>query len=373
MPSERIEIVNDSGAVVKAMAPVIISASRSTDIPTYFPKWFISRFDKGHGYVTWYNPFNQKPVYVSFKNTKVIVFWTKNPKPLIPYLPELDAAGVHYYFQFTLNDYSQEGFEPNIPSLENRIQTFKNLSSLIGAERVIWRFDPIIFTKSLTPREIAERIFRISKELKGFTSKLVISFIDVKPYLKVQRNLLKYSSLLASQYGKNSISEVEPSPDQIDEFCGYLSKIQNYWKEKGWNLEISACAEKVDLSKFGISPNRCIDGNLMLKAFGDDQTLVDYLTKTPAKLKLDAEQLDLFGSGTSSPRKIITIKKDKGQREECGCIESKDIGMYNPCLNGCVYCYANTSPEVAIKNFEIRKAHPLAESIWLPRNSEQNC
>lgn len=136
------------------------------------------------------------------RTPRLLFFGTKNPKPLIPYLPELDAAGVHYYFQFTLNDYSQEGFEPNIPSLDSRIQTFKNLSSLIGKERVIWRFDPIIFTKSLTPREVAERIFRISKELKGFTSKLVISFIDVKPYRKVQRNLLKYSPLLASQYDK---------------------------------------------------------------------------------------------------------------------------------------------------------------------------
>ena len=92
MPAEKVEIVTDNGTKVKAIAPVIVSASRSTDIPAYFPKWFVSRFNGGRGYVKWFNPFNQKPVYVSFEKTKVIVFWSKNPKPFIPYLPQLDAA-----------------------------------------------------------------------------------------------------------------------------------------------------------------------------------------------------------------------------------------------------------------------------------------
>ena len=125
MSAEKVEIVTDNGITVKAMAPVIVSASRSTDIPAYFSKWFISRFKGRRGYVKWFNPFNQKPVYVSFEKTKVIVFWSKNPKPLIRYLPELDAAGVHYYFQFTLNDYQQENLEPNIPSVESRIQNLQ--------------------------------------------------------------------------------------------------------------------------------------------------------------------------------------------------------------------------------------------------------
>lgn len=188
MPAEKVEIVTDNGTKVKAIAPVIVSASRSTDIPAYFPKWFVSRFNGGRGYVKWFNPFNQKPVYVSFEKTKVIVFWSKNPKPFIPYLPQLDAAGVHYYFQFTLNDYHQENLEPNVPSVESRIRTFKKLASVIGPERVVWRFDPVLFTKALTPREVATRIFKISKELKGCTHRLVFSFIDIKSYKKVQRN-----------------------------------------------------------------------------------------------------------------------------------------------------------------------------------------
>ena len=333
MPAEKVEIVTDNGITVKAMAPVIVSASRSTDIPAYFSKWFISRFKGRRGYVKWFNPFNQKPVYVSFEKTKVIVFWSKNPKPLIRYLPELDAAGVHYYFQFTLNDYQQENLEPNIPSVESRIQTFKKLASLIGPERLIWRFDPVLFTKTLTPREVAARIFKISKELKGCTNRLVFSFIDIKAYKKVQRHLLKYSEHFAAQYDSASIEEAEPTAEQVEEFAGYLSKIRSYWQERSWDLEICVCAEKFDLS-------------------------------------FEIDQLNLFSALPTEKKKIITIKKDPGQRQECGCVESKDIGMYNTCLHGCVYCYANSSPELAIKNFERRKNHPLAESIFIPDSPE---
>lgn len=367
MTDKKINITTDSGMLVSAVSPVIVSASRSTDIPTYFSKWFIDRFKKGQGYVTWYNPFNQRPVYVSFKNTKVIVFWTKNPKPMLPLLHELDNAGVHYYFQFTLNDYYREGFEPNVASVASRIHTFQELSSRIGAERVVWRFDPILFTSTLTPREIAKRIFNISKKLKGFTSKLVVSFIDVRAYRKVQNNLLKHSKFLAAQYNKSTISEVEPSVEQINEFCGYLSKIKSYWKERGWDLEISTCAEGVDLSAYGITPNKCIDADLMLKVFGEDKELVNYLTGNS-----DAEESDLFSNTLESDKRVIVIKKDKGQRKECGCVESKDIGMYNTCLNGCVYCYANTSPQAAIRNFKRRKAHTASESIWLPGETKDD-
>lgn len=367
---KKIQIQTDTGLKLDAIAPVIVSASRSTDIPTYFSKWFIERFKNGQGYVTWYNPFNQKPVYVSFKNTKVIVFWTKNPKPMLPLLQELDNAGVHYYFQYTLNDYYFEGFEPNVASVDSRIKTFQQLSSQIGSNRVVWRFDPILFTKTLTPREIAKRIFHISKKLKGYTSKLVISFIDVKAYRKVQNNLLKHSEFLASQYNKSTIFEVEPSVKQINEFCGYLSKMKAYWEERGWNLEISACAEGIDLTSYGITPNKCIDAELMLKAFGEDKELVNYLTRNSA-----AEETDLFSNTQENGKRVIVIKKDKGQRKECGCVESKDIGMYNTCLNGCIYCYANTSPQSAIKNFKLRKSLPnadSAESIWMPKQPEKN-
>ena len=158
MVSDKHNITTDKGEKVEATAPVIISASRSTDIPAFYAKWFFNRLAKG--YCTWYNPFNiNQKMYISFERCKVIVFWTKNPAPIIPYLPELDKRGIHYYFQVTLNDYVKEGFEPNVPSVEERVETFKALSNLIGKEKVIWRFDPLIITPSIGPRELLTRIW----------------------------------------------------------------------------------------------------------------------------------------------------------------------------------------------------------------------
>ena len=106
---KKINIITDKGISVEAISPIIISASRSTDIPAFYAKWFFNRLAKG--YCAWYNPFNQQKMYISFKNCKVVIFWTKNPKPILPYLHELDEKGIHYYFQVTLNDYVKEGFD----------------------------------------------------------------------------------------------------------------------------------------------------------------------------------------------------------------------------------------------------------------------
>ena len=161
--NEKVTITIDNGEQVEASAPVIISASRSTDIPAFYAKWLFNRLAKG--YCAWYNPFNQQKMYISFKSCKVIVFWTKNPKPILPYLNILDEMGIHYYFQVTLNDYEHEGFEPNVPAIEERIETFKHLSQLIGKERVIWRFDPLIITPTIGPRELLKRIWYLGNKL----------------------------------------------------------------------------------------------------------------------------------------------------------------------------------------------------------------
>ena len=108
----------------------------------------------------------------------MIVFWTKNPAPIIPYLPELDKRGIHYYFQVTLNDYVKEEFEPNVPSVKSRLNTFIQLSELIGKERVIWRFDPLIVTPQLTTQMMLSRIRGLHNCLKDYTEKLVFSFVE---------------------------------------------------------------------------------------------------------------------------------------------------------------------------------------------------
>ena len=345
---EKISIITQSGQTVEAMAPAIISASRSTDIPAFYAKWFINRLRAG--YCVWYNPFNQKPTYVSFANCKVVVFWTKNPKPLIPYLHELDERGIHYYFQFSLNDYDHEGFEPNVPRLEERIKTFKELSQLVGKERVIWRFDPLIVTPQLSTRDLLIKVWNVGNELKGLTDKMVFSFIDINGYRKVQNNLVKETN----QFSKDTIEQAEFTRVQMNEIADGLAKCRDRWAAEGWHIELATCGEQIDLERYGVVHNRCVDGELMKQLWSDDKELLYYLyySELPSPL---------FGLDFTQPALTPEKLKDKGQRKVCGCMISKDIGMYNTCGHLCVYCYANTSKDCVLKN---RKKHNFnSESI----------
>ena len=297
--------------------PVIISASRATDIPAFFAEWFINRVRAG--YARWVNPFYAGQVQnVSFEKTRVFVFWSKNPKQLMRYLAELDELGFNYYFQFTVNDYEAEGLEPCLPPLMSRIETFRNLAEMIGKERVIWRYDPLVLAKSISVDSLLERVCRIANELCGFTEKLVISFADITNYLKVKRNLAKV------------IDYEDFSRDLMHEFAEKLSAAN-----QNWRLDLATCAEDVDLTKYGIEHNRCIDDKLMVRLFKDDVRLMDFL----------GYKKNLFGDEW-------TYVKDKGQRKACGCIVSKDIGMYNSCSHFCAYCYANNSPTVVRNNLK---------------------
>lgn len=347
--NEKYKLLNQQDIEVEATAPVIISASRSTDIPAFYAKWFFHRLEKG--YCVWYNPFNaHQKMYISFKNCKVVVFWTKNPEPIFPYLPELDKRGIHYYFQVTLNDYMQEGFEPNVPTVEKRIETFKKLSQTIGKEKVIWRFDPLIITPTIGPRELLKRIWNIGNQLKGYTDKLVFSFVDVKAYRKVQNNLIKETML----FTKEDVENAEANQAQRIEIVEGLQKIRNVWHNEGWNIEMATCAEDLDLEAYGIEHNRCIDGELMKRLFAEDEELVYYLHT------LKWPERDMFGNLPPIPLKKKSVK-DTGQRKICGCMVSKDIGMYNTCRHFCVYCYANTSKEAVLRNKD--KHNENSESI----------
>ena len=117
------EIKISDGTKVLAQMPVIVSASRSTDIPAFYADWFMERLKAG--YVKWFNPFNGLPLYVGFQQARLVVFWSKNPKPMLAHLDELDKLIPNYYFQFTHNDYDAERIEPRVPPLEERVETFK--------------------------------------------------------------------------------------------------------------------------------------------------------------------------------------------------------------------------------------------------------
>lgn len=319
--------------------PVIISASRSTDIPAFYAKWFFNRLKAGH--CVWYNPFNPKqPMYVSFDKCKFVVFWTKNPEPIIPYLKELDERGIRYYFQYTLNDYENERFEPCVPKLENRIETFRKLSEMIGKERVIWRFDPLIITPTLSPRDLLKRIWNIGNRIFGCTEKLVFSFVDVEAYKKVQNNFVKESP---NFFNKDNVLSAEFNAAQQNELVEGLKKCQAAWREKGWDITLATCAEKADFQD--IEHNHCIDSALIERICTDDPQMVYYLHT--GKLV----EPDIFGQIPPLPKKEKKMK-DPGQRKICGCMISKDIGMYNTCRHFCVYCYANTSKEIVLKNKE---------------------
>ena len=332
----KIEITTENGEKVFAQAPVIVSASRSTDIPAFYSEWFIDRLKKG--YLKWKNPFNGVPLHVSFNKTRLIVFWSKNPKPIIKHLDYLDDNNINYYFQYTLNDYTKEHLEGNVPNLESRIDTFMQLSEKIGKDKVIWRFDPYILTDTTGVDELLKRTEYIGNRLKNYTNKLVFSYADIKSYKKVQNNLRK-----------DSIPYLEFNDRTMNELALGLKELN-----KNWGFEIGTCAEKIDLNKYSIIHNKCIDDDLMIKLFLNDKLLMDFLG-------VKVEQPTIF-----DPNQKITKTrnlKDKGQRQACGCIMSKDIGQYNTCPHECVYCYANTSKEIAIKNYKAHKMNPNSETI----------
>jgi hypothetical protein len=283
---------------------MIISASRRTDIPAYYSEWFFNRIRDGRVLVR--NPMNVHQVS-SIKLTPDvvdgIVFWTKNPIPLLGRLGEL--SNYTYYFQFTITPYGKD-IEPNIPSKNETVFTaFKKLSDMIGPDKIVWRYDPILINKKY-PMEYHIRAFeKIALELHDYTRKVTISFID-EDYRGVKSNIKELALL-------------DFSIEKQKEIGSALADIA-----RDYGLRIDTCAEEIDLEQYGIDHARCIDDRLFEKL-------------------LDCH---------------LNIDKDKNQRYECGCIASVDIGMYNTCLNGCRYCYANYNQKTVARNHALH--NPLS-------------
>ena len=330
---QKIKITRENGETVEAQAPFIISASRSTDIPAFYADWFFHRLEKG--YSAWTNPFNGVKSYVSYQNARFFVFWSKNPKPLLDHLDELKK--LNCYIQFTLNDYVSEGLEKGVPPLDDRIQTFKRLVEELGKGRVIWRFDPLILTDKITIDDLLRKIENIGDQLFGYTEKLVFSFADIALYKKVKSNL-----------EKNNINYLEWTESQMFDFAKSLSELN-----KKWNFQLATCGEKIDIVQFDIQHNKCIDDDLMIRFAKNDKVLMNYLGVEIVNSLFEGE-------------KIIKKKdnRDKGQRQFCGCIVSKDIGEYNTCPHLCEYCYANTSKEIAVSNYnQVKQNSLISETI----------
>jgi hypothetical protein len=274
---------------------MIISASRRTDIPSYYSEWFFSRIKEGNVYVR--NHFNTRQISVINLNPELvdcIVFWSKNPKPMIDKLKLIND--YKYYFQFTLNPYKQN-VEARLPPKAEIIETFKKLSDIIGPQRVIWRYDPILINTQYNTAYHIDKFDKLASALKGYTEKVTFSFIDF--YKKILEKINLLGIIEISTESKNIIAQK-------------FSEIA-----RSNNLSIDTCAEGIDLSRYGITHARCIDDRLISKITGCN----------------------------------LLVEKDKNQRLECGCVKSIDIGEYNSCSNGCVYCYANYSSNIVDNNF----------------------
>ena len=169
MAWKKDKIQRDNGEWVEAQVPIIVSASRSTDIPAFYADWFFHRLKVG--YSAWTNPFNGVQSYVSYQNTRFIVFWSKNPAPLIPHLDYLKERNIDCYIQFSLNDYEKEQLERGVPPLHFRIDTFKRLVDKLRKGRVIWRFDPLLLTADITTDDLLHKLENIGDQLYGYTEK----------------------------------------------------------------------------------------------------------------------------------------------------------------------------------------------------------
>ena len=273
---------------------MIISASRRTDIPAFYSEWFMRRIHQQ--YCLCVNPFNRHQVtQVSLQPEDVdaLVFWTKNAEPLLSRLPELDARGYRYYFQYTLNGYG-ELFEPNLPELERCIETFLQLSERIGAERVIWRYDPVILSSRTDVSCHQQRFGYILERLQAATRRIVVSIVD--DYRKASHNFKRLQV-------QGLTIQADYRAEQLASLCTFMSE-----QSGRHNIPVYSCAESFDLTPFDILPGKCVDGDLIARLFNVQ----------------------------------VKAGKDRSQRRECGCLQSKDIGFYDTCLHGCAYCYAGT-------------------------------
>lgn len=289
---------------------MIISASRRTDIPAFYSDWFIKRIKQG--FVCVKNPMNAnqiKTVSLKPEDVDCIVFWTKNAEPLMQKLKILDDLRYMYYFLWTITPYGKD-IEPNLSDKKEIITNFIKLSEMIGANRVILRYDPIIINNKYTADFHIEYFKNLTAKLNGRTSRCIISFVDI--YNKLSKNTKK---IIGSQVNNSDMFDI-------------ANKLNEIAQEN--NITMQACCEEIDLSTLDIPRGACIDTTLIERLCGHK----------------------------------LNISMAKSQRQLCNCAESVDIGAYNCCAHGCVYCYANSSERTVDENI---KKHDINSPFLIGR------
>ena len=275
---------------------MIVSVSRRTDIPAFYPDWFFRRLEEKYVYVR--NPMNPRQVSelrLDRDSVDCFVFWTENPGPMMDRLSALDEMGYPYYFQFTLTAYGTD-LEPGVADKDEMIKIFRRLSRRIGPERVVWRYDPVLLGGDYTIQYHREWFEKMCRALCGYTESCVISFLDM--YSRIKKNM-EYQGILPL------------SQEDIRILASILGPIA-----ARYGIRMSTCSEEMDLEEYGIRKGECIDDRLIESITGHH----------------------------------LDVKKDDTQRASCGCVKSVDIGTYHTCAHFCRYCYANLSQRQVEEN-----------------------
>lgn len=280
---------------------MILSISRRTDIPAFYSEWLMRRLRQGEVLVR--NPMNYHQVgriLLDPRNTSCLVFWSKNPEPLLRQLSEIDALGYRSVFLFTLNAYGRD-VEAHLPPLSQRLDTFRCLARVIGKDGVTWRYDPIFCNRRYTPDFHREAFASLAASLDGFTEHCIVSFIEM--YKKCRCNM----------------ATLNPGDMSLEERLKLLQDLRDI--AENHHIRLQSCAATEEFRPV-INPGKCIDGELLARRFG---------TK-------------------------LNVAKDRHQRSACGCTTSIDIGAYHSCPHGCLYCYANHNLASAQGNFTAHNA-----------------
>ena len=272
---------------------MIINTGGRTDTVQYFSEWLLNRFREG--YVLVRNPMFPKKVSryeLTPEMVDCVLFCSKNYAPILRNLHEITDR-FNTFFHYTITAYGKD-VEPGVPSIDESIRTLKELSSIVGRERVYWRYDPVLLTDRYTI-DVHERTFsRMAKEISPYVNRCVFSFVEM--YRKLDVNMPEIMPMLLSD------------KDRLAEILGRVAEEND--------LKIQTCGVAGDYSRFGIGSSACVTTDVLGKANGIEFRDIAH----------------------------------RGMRKGCHCLESRDIGAYDTCLNGCKYCYANQSPKKAHDN-----------------------
>jgi len=293
---------------------MIISASRRTDIPAFYARWMVNRLRAGYCCVP--NPFNRSQVSqidLSPDAVDCIVFWTRNPHPLMAHLDEIDRMGYRYYFQFTILD-NPRLLDPHVPPLEAALNAARQLAGRIDPGRIIWRYDPIVLS-SITGVDFHARAYgHIARALEGCAKRSVISIMDRYPKVEGRLRALEKQGVQLMDPARTEEAVIEVVPT----LAGIAAK---------HGMRIQSCADDLGMAACGVEPGKCVDDALILDEFGIR----------------------------------VSPRKDPVQRTACRCVVSRDIGMYDSCPHGCVYCYAAGKPATVQKN--VTRHDPQSPSL----------